>query len=68
MKVLGALFGLVFCAGVFFVIRRGGAEGGRMEVAFGIGLMAIAAIGWTIQLVVELVDRARRRRRPPGER
>jgi drug/metabolite transporter (DMT)-like permease len=65
MKVLAALLGLVFFAGVFFVVRRDGAEGGRMEAAFGFGLIAIAALGWTLQLIVEVIDRmwrARKRR------
>lgn len=63
MKVLAALFGLVLCAGVFFVVRRDGAEGGRMEAAFGFGLIAISALGWTIQLVTEVIDRILRARK-----
>jgi drug/metabolite transporter (DMT)-like permease len=63
MKVLAALFGLAFVAGVFFVVRRGGAEGGRLEGAFGFGLIAIAALGWSIQVVVEVIDRVLRARK-----
>lgn len=56
-------FCLAFFAGVFFVVRRGGAEGGRLEGAFGFGLIAIAALGWTVQLVVEVINRALRARK-----
>jgi hypothetical protein len=67
MKVLGGLFGLLFLAGLFLVLRRAGAEGGRTEAAAGAGLIAIAVFGWGAQLVVEVLDnlmRACKRKKP----
>lgn len=68
MKALAIIFGVLFLAGIAefwngLTMAWSGGDGGRADLALGIGLMAFAGLGGTIQLAVHALDLWLRRRR-----
>jgi hypothetical protein len=66
MKMLAVLFGISFFGGLLSLWSAPAGDHGRLPFALGVSLIAVALLGWALQLVVEGVDRLlRMRRRKP---
>lgn len=65
MKILAALFAVLFVVGSLSLwsVPGGPGDSGLARLAFGVGLMTIAVLGWGSQLLIVGIDGLLRRLR-----